>query len=128
MSQYADETSRLSELRCFFTFPPLHLRNFVKRITYNYFLRNFSIASVNLVMGLLLVGFGLVFGVDHWIDALRTGVAATAGTVMLSALPVMLGIQLLLNFLAYDISITPREAVSSRIAQLRVLDVRQAAE
>ena len=54
--------------------------------------------------------------------------ATTAGTVMLSALPIMLGIQLLLNFLAYDISITPRAAVHTRIAQLRVLTTRQAAE
>lgn len=126
VSQYADETSHLNVLRCFFTFPPLHFCNLVKRIIYNYFLRNFSIASINLVMGLLLVGFGAVFGVGHWIDAIRTGVAATAGTVMLSALPIMLGIQLLLNFLAYDISITPRSVVHTRLAQMRVLVRRQA--
>jgi hypothetical protein len=36
-----------------------HCRNFVKRIFYNYFLRSFSIASVNLVAGLaLLISIG----------------------------------------------------------------------
>ena len=43
---YRDEKSNLSELRCLATFPLLHLRNFAKRIFYNYFLRNFSIASL----------------------------------------------------------------------------------
>ena len=118
---YADERSRLSEFRCLFTFPALHLRNFGKRITYNYFVRNFSIASINLVAGLLLTGVGLGLGLDQWAETARTGVVATAGTVMFSALPFLLGVQLLLNFMAYDISMTPRDAVHRRIDQVRVL-------
>ena len=111
MSHYADESSHLSELRCLLTFPILHLRNLFKRIVYNYFLRNFSIASI-----------------DQWLESARTGVTATAGTVMLSALPSLLGLQLLLNFLAYDMSMTPEEAVQRRLSRLRVLAPSEVAE
>ena len=128
VSHYADESSHLSELRCLLTFPVLHLRNLFKRIVYNYFLRNFSIASISLVLGLMLTGFGLVFGIDQWLESARTGVTATAGTVMLSALPSLLGLQLLLNFLAYDMSMTPEEAVQRRLSRLRVLAPREVAE
>ncbi len=120
-STYVDETSHLNELHCLLVFPMLHARNFCKRIFYNYFLRNFSIASINLVAGLLLSGFGFIFGLMQWLHTLETGVAATAGTVMLSALPFLLGVQLLLNFLAFDISMTPREAVHRHLSQVRVL-------
>ena len=120
-STYVDETSHLNELHCLLVFPMLHARNFCKRIFYNYFLRNFSIASINLVAGLLLSGFGFIFGLMQWLHTLETGVAATAGTVMLSALPFLLGVQLLLNFLAFDISMTPREALHRHLSQVRVL-------
>lgn len=121
VSEYADEKSHLSELHCLLVFPFLHMRNLCKRIFYNYFLRNFSIASINLVAGLVLSGFGAVFGVMRWFESLHTGIAATAGTVMLSALPFLLGFQLLLNFLAFDISMTPREALHRRMTRVRVL-------
>lgn len=127
VARYGEETSHLSELRCLMTFPWLHARNLSKRILYNYFLRNFSIASINLVMGLLLMIFGLAFGVDRWIAAAASHTEASAGTVMLSALPFILGVQLLLTFLAHDMALTPREPVQGRISRLRVLPAPGAA-
>ena len=128
VSKYADEKSHLNELHCLLVFPFLHMRNLCKRIFYNYFLRNFSIASINLIAGLALSGFGMAFGVMQWLASLDTGVPATAGTVMLSALPFLLGVQLLLNFLAFDISMTPREALHRRLTQVRVLAPSEAAK
>lgn len=124
MAQYNAPNSHLNELRCLVTFPGLHGRNLLKRIAYNYFLRNFSLASVNLVLGILLTAFGLTFGVTEWVRSAQTGVLATTGTVMLSALPFLLGIQLLLSFLAHDMAMTPREPVHPRIARMRVLAPR----
>lgn len=121
---YGGETSNLSVARCLLTFPALHLRNLVKRIIYNYFVRNFSVASLNLLFGLAAFLFGMVFGLSRWAEVLQTGQPATAGTVMLSALPMMIGIQLLLNFLAYDMSMMPTEALHNRIARGRVLRSR----
>jgi dolichol-phosphate mannosyltransferase len=124
VSTYEGAGSHLSELRCLATFPGLHLRNLCKRILYNYFLRNFSLASVNLVLGLLLAAFGFVFGVDRWITAVASGVPATTGTVMLSALPFLLGVQFLLSFLAHDMSLVPRAAIHPQIARVRALSPR----
>jgi glycosyltransferase involved in cell wall biosynthesis len=129
-ARYGQEASHLSELRCLVTFPGLHLRNLAKRVVYSYFLRNFSAASLNLVVGMAAAGFGLVYGIDRWIAASRAGTVATAGTVMLSALPLLLGIQLLLSFLAYDMAMTPREAIHRRLSRQRVLaaEARRAAQ
>lgn len=121
MSFYPTERSNLSELRCLATFPFLHMRNFLKRIAYNYFLRNFSVASVNLVAGVALTLFGLLFGLSQWGRSAELGLAATPGTVMLSALPFLLGIQLLLSFLAYDVAMTPSEPLQRRLADVTVL-------
>lgn len=112
---YEDETSHLSIWRCLVTFPFLHARNFLKRLFYNYVLRNFSIGSVVLPTGLLLVALGATYGVTQWVDSLRTGEPATAGTVMLSALPVLVGIQLVLSFLAQDVSSVPEAPIHKRL-------------
>ncbi|MGH6894514.1 MAG: glycosyltransferase family 2 protein, partial [Dongiaceae bacterium] len=124
VAQYNAPNSHLSELRCLVTFPGLHARNLLKRMVYNYFLRNFSLASVNLVLGILLAAFGLVFGLVEWVRSIESGVPATTGTVMLSALPFLLGIQFLLSFVAHDMAMSPREPVHPRIARLRVLAPR----
>lgn len=121
MASYGEEESHLGEFRSLSTFPLLHLRNFAKRVAYNYFLRNFSVASLNLVAGLALLLFGACFGVWRWTTSAETGFASTAGTVMLAALPVILGIQFLLSFLSHDISMTPTRAVHPRLPALPAL-------
>jgi len=119
-AQYGDEISSLRVSRIFGEFLFKHVRNFGKRIFYNYFLRDFSAATVELVMGALLVGFGLIFGVLHWIDSLSTGQAASAGTVMLAALPLLVGIQLVISFLNYDIQSVPRRPIHPALVHKNV--------
>ena len=92
-----------------------HIRNFFKRIFYNYFLRDMSIASFELVGGTLLLLFGLLYGSYHWWLSLATGIAATTGTVMLAVLPVLVGFQMLLAFLAYDFASVPKLPMSDRL-------------
>ena len=118
---YGDEESNLDPVHALLTFPFLHLRNFAKRVFYNYFLRNFSLASLNLVAGLFLLGFGASFGAIQWAGSISTGFASTAGTVMLAGLPVILGIQLLLSFLSHDISMTPDRAIHPRLRSMMTL-------
>ncbi len=88
-----------------------HLRNLGKRIFYNYYLRDMSIASVELPLGLALAGFGVGYGARAWFVHAQMGVAAPAGMVMLAALPVILGMQLLLSFLAFDMGNTPKNPI-----------------
>jgi dolichol-phosphate mannosyltransferase len=108
---YGDEVSNLNPLREIPRFAVAHLRNFLKRIAYNYFIRNFSIASLELVLGLCLCLFGVVFGLANW----NSRGPATAGTVMLAALPIILGSQLILAFLNYDIQSVPRSTLHVRM-------------
>lgn len=104
---YGDEVSNLRYGRALVDFSFGHLRNFVKRVGYNYFLRDMSAATFELLFGVPLFLFGLGFGGYAWALSFFAGVPATAGTVMLSALPVILGLQLLLSFIAYDVSSIP---------------------
>jgi hypothetical protein len=58
---------------------------------------------VCVLAGLPLILFGLTFGAVHWIASIRTGKPATAGTVFVAALPIMLGFQLLLAAVLLDV-------------------------
>ena len=105
---YGDERSNLRIRRVLFEFLFKHAREFFKRVLYSYFLRDFNIASLQLVFGTILFVFGTVFGTVHWVRSATVGVPATAGTVLVAALPVLLGFQLLLSFVGYDIANEPR--------------------
>ena len=122
---YADEKSNLSELNAALTFPPLHLRNLLKRIGYNYFLRGFSAASLHLVGGVVLTWFGILFGIRAWLQSAAAGEPATAGTVMLSALPILLGLQLFLNFLSHDVASAPRAPIHKLLGRFAVFKPEQ---
>jgi glycosyltransferase involved in cell wall biosynthesis len=114
-AHYADEVSSMKPLHEIPRFAAAHMRNFSKRVFYNYFIRNFSLASVELVLGTLLMVFGIIYGLTHW----GARVAATAGTVMVAALPIIIGAQLLLAFLNYDIQSVPRTTLHPRLAASR---------
>ncbi|HWU76744.1 MAG TPA: glycosyltransferase family 2 protein, partial [Rhodanobacter sp.] len=90
-----------------------HLRNLFKRIFYNYFLRDMSIASIELVAGLLMIAFGLIYGGYHWVDSEVRSVSTPTGIIMLAMLPIIIGFQLLLAFLAFDIANAPRRSISA---------------
>jgi hypothetical protein len=66
-----------------------------------------SLASIELPLGLIMFLFGCLFGGYQWLHSLSTGLPSSAGTVMLSALPVIIGLQLILAFLGHDISSIP---------------------
>ena len=108
---YGDEESNLKITKVLPEFLSKHIRNTFKRIFYNYYLRDLSLASLELPLGLCLSIFGLIFGAYRWWHVMETGVAATAGTVMLSALPLILGVQFLLAFLGADIANQPQKPV-----------------
>ena len=107
-ARYEDEVSNLKISRIAGEFLRKHLRNACKRIFYNYYLRDMSLASFELPIGLMLLLFGTVFGISHWIESSTSGVITSAGTVMLSALPILLGTQLILAFIGYDVQSVPK--------------------
>jgi hypothetical protein len=110
-SRYADEDSHLKIGRVIGEFAYKHLRNTAKRFCYNYLLRDFSVATLELIFGLGLLVFGLWTGVQSLLTSNATGVSTPAGTVAIAIIGVILGIQLVLAFLAYDIARTPSMAI-----------------
>jgi len=125
-AHYGEETSNLKISKIIFEFIFKHLRNFAKRIFYNYYLRDMSIASIELPMGTLMFLFGCSVGGYRWIDSLSSGHPASAGTVMLSALPIILGLQLILAFLGHDIKSIPTRPLHRLQRNLKDRDHRGA--
>ncbi len=113
-SKYGDEKSNLRISRVALEFPPKYLRCFFKRLFYNYYLRDFNIASFEFLLGSLLFLFGLVYGLyEWWIATFVTHLAAANGVVMLAALPFILGVQFLLSAIHFDIESVPREPLQN---------------
>jgi len=113
-AQYGNEVSNLKISKVVTEFFFKHCKNFVKRIFYNYYLRDMSVASIELPMGVLLFVFGSTFGLFHWVKSFQEGITTPAGTVMLSAMPIIIGLQLILAFLSYDIASIPRRPLINR--------------
>jgi len=107
-ARYGDETSSLAVERVLREFPPLLLKGFLRRLVIRYFIADFNIASLYTAIGLPLLLFGLLTGTVQWVESLTSGVARTAGTVMLAAMPTILGFQLLLQAVAHDVLSAPK--------------------
>jgi len=121
-AKYGDEVSNLKISRIVGEFFAKHVRNFFKRILYNYYLRDMSLASIELPLGSLMIAFGLVFGGYHWATSSRMDVSTPTGTIMLAALQVLLGIQFLLAFIGYDIASTPGKPLHKSLFMGRVCE------
>ena len=106
-AKYSGETSQLSEWKSFFEFPPRLFKGFFYRLWIQYVLRDFGLFSVFLISGLLLLMFGLSFGIFHWIRSLQLDIATPTGTVMLAVLPIILGTQFILQAIFLDVQNIP---------------------
>lgn len=118
---YGDEVSNLKISRVFMEFFGKHLANGFKRIMYRYFVRDFSVASIELVLGLILLVFGTAFGTIQWTRSIVSHQFASAGTVMIAGLPILIGVQMLLAFINYDIASVPKRALHPTMLMRRKL-------
>ena len=112
-SRYLGEASNLRIGKIAAIFPVKYARAMIKRIFYAYFLRDFNAGTLQLSLGLLITGFGALYGLRKWIHSAVSGVPATSGEVMIAALPVLIGVQLLLGALHYDVQNVPRECLQT---------------
>jgi dolichol-phosphate mannosyltransferase len=115
---YGGEISSMNLARVVVVFPWKLFCAGLMRLRLKYFGMDFSPIAVLLVLGALLLFGGVSYGAYEWIKHALGGVATPAGTVMVAALPTLLGAQLLLNALLLDIAQTPPglgiQRVSSR--------------
>jgi len=111
---YAGEVSSLSVWQALVQFPYLLWRGFLHRLMVQYFVLDFSVGSIFMVIGLLITLFGVIWGAIWWRQSILTGVPTTTGTVMIAVLPVILGFQLLLQVIVLDVQNVPRVPRSRR--------------
>ncbi|HYB44063.1 MAG TPA: glycosyltransferase family 2 protein [Candidatus Methylomirabilis sp.] len=126
-ARYGDERSSLSIRRTLLEFPWLLLQHGARRIVWQHFVLDFSAVSLFLLSGIPLVTFGLCFGLYHWIDSYRRNVLTPTGTVMLAALPLILGFQFLLQALVLDVQDIPRRPLQMRRRKPAGLEVAELA-
>jgi dolichol-phosphate mannosyltransferase len=119
-ARYGDERSSLSEGKALVEFPGRLLRGLVRRIWLQYFVREFSPVALFGLAGACLLLFGLIWGGVHWYQSSLTKIEASTGTVMIAVLPVILGVQLLLQALVLDLQNAPRLPLSRRGARKRL--------
>ena len=112
-AQYRDEVSSLLIHRVLLEFPLKLFAAFLRRLWLKNFIYDFTMVSVYLLTGLPLLAFGLLFGAVKWIEYARRNVPAPTGTVMLPTLSVLLGIQILLSAIEFDLGAVPKEPLSA---------------
>lgn len=107
-AKYEGRGSSLNIKKTLVQFPPRLLSGFFKRIFLKYFIYDFNMASVYLLLGLPMFIGSIFFGSFEWIDSIITGKAKTAGTIMLVALPIIISFQMLLQAIQIDINSVPK--------------------
>jgi hypothetical protein len=111
-AKYQDSNSSLKISRVLIEFPLKHIRNIFKRIAYNYYLRDFTIASIELIFGLLLTSFGIIYGGMHFIFSLINQTPTPVSALFLTSLTILVGFQLFLSFINADLLTSPTEPIS----------------
>ena len=105
---YGDEQSSMSVWKMPFIFLPRLIKTFIKRIVKTYFLFDFNISSIYILLGIPLFLFGVIYGSYKWWYYASVEELAPTGTIMLITLSIILGFQLLLQSIHYDIIRTPK--------------------
>ena len=111
-ARYGDEVSSLSVPRTLVEFPPRLFLGLLRRLLWRYFIHDFSAVSLFLVIGVPLFLFGSIFGIASWVHYSAVGVFAPIGVVMIGTLPIILGVQLILQAVVLDIQNVPRVPIS----------------
>jgi glycosyltransferase involved in cell wall biosynthesis len=115
-AHYGGEKSHLRVGRVAATFPGRFMVRTLKRLFYSYFLRDFNAGTVQFLLGVALAAFGAAFGAIHWRESIESGIPATAGTIMVAALPILIGGHLLVAALNYDIANVPHRPLHPQLA------------
>lgn len=105
---YGDETSSLNISRVVLEFPPKYMKRFLQRIGFRYFLREFNIASLEIVFGLPSLLGGVGFGIYQWVVHMQRDELTPSGTTMIVGLLILMGFQMILSAINYDVIHEPQ--------------------
>ncbi|MFM9050972.1 MAG: glycosyltransferase family 2 protein, partial [Bacteroidota bacterium] len=107
-ARYGNEISGLSSTKTLLEFPPKLIFGFFRRIALKYLLFDFNIGSIYFLTGVPLFTYGIFFGVIKFEEYTSQGIGAPTGTVIFPTLLIILGFQLLLAGLTYDVNNYPK--------------------
>lgn len=106
-ARYGQEQSKLRISRVLLEFPPKLFGCLLRRLVLKNFIYDFSMESLYLLAALpLLLGGGLYGGIN-WARYAWLGIGAPTGTVVIPAMTIILGFQLLLSALGEDVRNVP---------------------
>ena len=109
-ARYGGEVSNIRIGAIIGPFALKHLKNFVTRTLGQYFVRDFNAASLEMVSGVVSLLFGVGYAL-HYLSQRHHGQAASPGVVMAAALPIMLGAQLLMQAMNFDVLNVPARPI-----------------
>jgi dolichol-phosphate mannosyltransferase len=122
-ARYGEEVSNLRIGGIVGPFALKHGRNFFQRLLGQYFVRDFNVATIELIFGVLFLLFGTGYGLT-WLLTRASETPASPGVVMAAALPVIVGVQLLLQAINFDVLNAPVRPIHP---YLRTLERMEAA-
>jgi|KBSSwiStaDraftv2_1062776.scaffolds.fasta_scaffold09868_7 dolichol-phosphate mannosyltransferase len=120
-ARYGDEISNLRIGAIAGPFALKHARNFLQRVLGQYFVRDFNVATLELIFGALFLLFGVGYAI-HWILVREMGQAASPGRVMAAALPVIVGVQFLLQAVNFDVLNAPSRPIHPYLRTLERME------
>ena len=112
-ARYAGETSSLSITRVLRQFPGKLIWSLIRRLVLKNFVYDFNLESFHILAGLPLLLAGTLYGGYHWWWYSSRNLAAPTGTVVLSALLITIGMQLLISAVNLDLQAIPREPINA---------------
>ena len=102
-ARYQGEPSSLSVFTASIEFAARLIGSLIRRIALEYFVLDMRPGTLFGVLGAAGVFFGTSFGIYHWQRGEALGTSSLPGTVMVAAIPVIVGTQLLVQAMALDI-------------------------
>lgn len=115
---YGTETSYVRIGRVTWSFPWRLARGFLWRFVKRHIVNDFGLIALLAIVGSVLALFGLAFGIAAWVSSASSGLTATTGTVMIAVLPLIIGIQMLLQALSIEVQNSPGAQETRSLARL----------
>lgn len=128
-ARYGTETSHLPLAKTAIEFPSRLLVNLCRRLWLKNFIYDFSMESVFMLSGIPLCLVGLLYGGLNWIHYGFSREVAPTGTVVIPAMLIILGFQLLLSAIGEDLrSIPQRPFCVKRLSKCSLSNVSSKAK
>ena len=112
---YNDSKSNLVIPKVIIPFLIGNIINFFKRIFLEYFTINFNYISISLILSIFFMLSGYKIGLESLKLSSVTGVPTVSGTIGLTIILILIGFQLFINFINFDIRNYPKETIKDRL-------------